>query len=394
MPDITSQLEWMKPKPLSPSASAALDLIRAAAAWAVMWSHLRTMFFADYQHATHPGAPLKIIYFLTGFGHEAVIVFFVLSGFLVSSSIFRNLAVGKWSWVEYAIHRAARLYVVLIPGLLLGLLWDLLGSKWPAATGLYSQELINLGFWIPQHNLTPGIFLGNLLFLQTIVCPTFGSNGPLWSLSNEFWYYVLFPISLFAGISWFRRSLRWAIPLSAIAVFLASFLGLVKLAGFVVWVAGSALVLVYSRFTLRSKGVAILAAIATAVLFFGCSAWLRTGDLGPLNPDLILGTTFTLFLFSVLQMKFGSQSNWSARLSHSWAGFSYSLYVLHFPFLLCLKAFIAPSQRWDPDWVHLFYGVILGTVTLLYSWAVSLVTEDKTNVVRGWLRGAIQKVSG
>src|SRR5262249_14488667 len=42
------------------------------------------------------------------------------------------------------------------------------------------------------------IFLGNLFFLQTILVPTFGTNGPMWSLANEFWYYVLFPCAFLA----------------------------------------------------------------------------------------------------------------------------------------------------------------------------------------------------
>ena len=40
----------------------------------------------------------------------------------------------------------------------------------------------------------------NAFFLQTIVGPTFGSNGPLWSLAYEWWYYVLFPLAL--GAVW------------------------------------------------------------------------------------------------------------------------------------------------------------------------------------------------
>jgi hypothetical protein len=38
----------------------------------------------------------------------------------------------------------------------------------------------------------------NAFFLQTIAGPTFGSNGPLWSLAYEWWYYVLFPLVLAA----------------------------------------------------------------------------------------------------------------------------------------------------------------------------------------------------
>ena len=34
---------------------------------------------------------LKAFYFLTGLGHQAVIIFFVLSGFFVGGSILKNL---------------------------------------------------------------------------------------------------------------------------------------------------------------------------------------------------------------------------------------------------------------------------------------------------------------
>lgn len=44
-----------EPRNLSASASAHLDVIRAAAAWAVMWGHLRTLFFVDFQHLHSPG---------------------------------------------------------------------------------------------------------------------------------------------------------------------------------------------------------------------------------------------------------------------------------------------------------------------------------------------------
>jgi peptidoglycan/LPS O-acetylase OafA/YrhL len=394
MPKIASQFVWVKPKPLTTSDSAILDAVRAVAAWAVMWSHLRTMFFVDFQNLRSFTLPLKSIYFVTGFGHQAVIVFFVLSGFLVSSSIFKSLAAGTWSGAEYAINRAARLYVVLIPGLLLGLLWDFLGSHWLGASGLYTRELTNLGSGIARENLTPGIFLGNLFFLQTIVCRTFGSNGPLWSLSNEFWYYVLFPVSFFAGAAWMRRSLKSALLLSAIVLFLAFFLGLDKLVGFLVWMSGCALVLVHSKFSLRRKVSAGFFAGVTFALLCVCLILARTGQAGIGSFDLLLGVVFALFLFCILQMDLKIQSGWSGRVSRLFAGFSYSLYVLHFPFLLCLRAVIAPWQRWEPDAPHLFFGLMLGAVTLIYAWLVSLASEDKTKVARGWIRGAIHNALG
>lgn len=40
--------------------------------------------------------------------------------------------------------------------------------------------------------------------------PIFGSNGPLWSLANEFWYYVLFSLAAFdIGNNWRGNSFSW-----------------------------------------------------------------------------------------------------------------------------------------------------------------------------------------
>src|SRR5215472_10612331 len=70
--------KWM-PRKLSIAASASLDMIRAFAACAVMFGHLRTLFFVDFQHLESKTWYFKGLYFLTGFGHQAVMVFFVLS---------------------------------------------------------------------------------------------------------------------------------------------------------------------------------------------------------------------------------------------------------------------------------------------------------------------------
>jgi len=47
-------------------------------------------------------------------------------------------------------------------------------------------------------HLSLDTFLGNLMQLQTIVVSSFGSNGPLWSLANEWWYYVAFGLFMMA----------------------------------------------------------------------------------------------------------------------------------------------------------------------------------------------------
>src|SRR2546426_3722948 len=114
-----------EPRKLSASVSAHLDVIRTVAAWAVMWGHLRTLFFVDFQHLARPGWLLSAIYFFTGFGHQAVMVFFVLSGFLISATVIKSHISGIWSWRAYWTHRSTPLCVFVVSRLLLCLLWGI-----------------------------------------------------------------------------------------------------------------------------------------------------------------------------------------------------------------------------------------------------------------------------
>jgi peptidoglycan/LPS O-acetylase OafA/YrhL len=377
------------PRPLTPAASAHLDLFRAVAAWAVMWGHLRAIFFVSFQELERSSTWLKTLYFVTGFGHQAVMVFFVLSGFLICSAVLKRRSSGTWSWRDYAIDRSSRLYVVLIPGLFVGLLFDEVGSSLFASSGLYAHPLISFGGTIPQSQITPGILLGNLLFVQTILCRTFGSNGPLWSLANEFWYYVMFPLGLFAGLAWAKQSLRRAIPLTILAVCIAAFVGSGILIGFIVWLAGCILVLAYSKIRLESRTSLILYLLISSLALSLCLAAARSGKVVVLGTDLSVGFAFTLFLFGILQMDGRSPQRYYAKTARVFAEFSYSLYVLHFPFLLFLRAWIAPSQRWQPNGAHLLYGTAIGAIVISFAWMVSLFTENRTRIARNWLRGLI-----
>jgi len=390
--DSTARLEssspissaWM-PRKLTAAASDSLDLIRALAACAVMVGHLRALFFVDFRQLSHKSWPLQALYFLTGFRHQAVIIFFVLSGFLISSTVIRSYVLGKWSWREYALNRATRLYVVFIPGLLLGFFWDRLGSWLFATKGIYAHPLTDLGPAVPLQNLTPGNFLGNLFFLQTIFCDTFGSNGPLWSLANEFWYYVLFPVALAAGLAWVRRSFRLAVPLTCLAIFIAAFVGRGILIGFFIWLAGFGLVILYSRVQIRSRfaalGLLCFASVLSGVTFAVARLLLQD----PLLSDLEVGFVFTLFLFAVLQFAIRRNASPYSALVHRSAGFSYSLYVLHFPFVLFFRTLLVPVERWQPTPAYLLCAASIGAASLLFAWLVSLVTEAKTDVARAKL---------
>jgi peptidoglycan/LPS O-acetylase OafA/YrhL len=375
-----------KPRSLTPLTSAHLDLIRGLAAWVVMWEHSRALFVVNYDQVQTPDIALKLLYFLTGFGHQAVIVFFVLSGFLISSSIFGKWDSGKWSWHEYGIDRLSRLWVVLVPGLALGFFWDKLGSQLFSATGLYSTPLKNFGSVVVRDHLGLGTLLGNLFFLQTIHFPELGSNGPLWSLANEFWYYILFPFGLFAWIARKRGALVTSCLCAVSFIAVALFVGRPITTSFSIWLMGTVLVFAYAKYRSQRKSSAILFVLAAAIALCGLLAFERNGHLNDFRGDLLMGAVFTIFLFGVLQLDFGARNPFYERLAQGLAGFSYSLYVLHFPLLLFLRARIAPTGKWQPDAVHLGYWSILGAAVLAYSWFISMFTERRTKAVRNWMR--------
>src|SRR5580692_4520938 len=100
-------------KPL-PQSSVHLDAVRALAALTVFAGHARDLFIGSPRAAAGLGhaatsAPHTTV------GHLAVIVFFVLSGYLVGGGVLRNMTSNEWSWGGYTLQRLSRLWVALIP---------------------------------------------------------------------------------------------------------------------------------------------------------------------------------------------------------------------------------------------------------------------------------------
>ena len=197
-------------RPLMKHRDGILDLVRGLSALLVMLGHLRGFIFVDYGALAHPGLLQKALYFATGLGHQAVMVFFVLSGYFVGGSVLAGLHKGSFNWRGYAAARLSRLWMVLVPALVLTLGLDWLGGRWnPAA---YAGGL-NASFMSGPSVAQPAAhdvltLVGNLGFVQTVCVPVFGSNGPLWSLANEFWYYLLFPL---VAVALLGPAGRWSV---------------------------------------------------------------------------------------------------------------------------------------------------------------------------------------
>lgn len=367
--------------------SAHLDLLRGLDAVMVVIVHFLDMFYK--LSFDNPSLIAKAAMFLVVQGISSVITFFVLSGYLISMSIFDPLRKGTFNWKSYLVNRFSRLYVVLIPALCLGAFWDILGARLYGANSVYNG--VSLGsICVPPSvvkHITWENFIGQLFFLQDIRCHTFGSNGVLWSLSCEFWYYIIFPCLLLAFYKGRQASLKKRILLCLTGLAGIAFIGPLMTFRFLLWLMGTALIFVpLSKLVRHSKGLRVTALVLGII----CFIWRLT--LTPTFPDnkdrflleFLLGLSCMLCMFFVLHDKEPLKKNVYEKGSEFLAAFSYSLYLVHMPFLFFLRATFIKEDRWPLDWEHAFYGGGVLLLVLFYAWLVAQLTENHTAKVREW----------
>lgn len=354
---------------------AHLDGLRSLAALIVVVGHLRAIFFADYASATHRSIGMVTLYALTGLGHQAVMIFFVLSGFLISSSVLT--AVENWSWRVYLIKRCSRLGVVLIPALVVTALLDLMGAH--LRDSLYTNPIPYLGDGIAVARHGVVVFFGNLGFLQTIMVPTFGSNGALWSLSNEFWYYVLFPALLLS----IRLGPRARRPICVgLTLILFVFLPLGMSIYFLVWLLGAGIhALPIYRGPIRGRKLLATTASAALILALAGSRIFKLelwGDLG-------IGLSCAGLIYTMISLSDASTPAWYRRCSKMAAGFSYTLYAVHLPFLIFIAAAWPGRLSWQPTTFSVAIAFVILIAALVFAYCVAQATEARTSSVRGFL---------
>lgn len=369
--------------------SGWLDTFRWLAAAAVLFSHARVLFLASLTPDQPASLPTRGLYVLSGYGHAAVMVFFVLSGFLVGGSAIRATQEGRWSWRRYATQRATRLYVVLIPALFLTLAWDAAESSRIAgqtpnndtAVAVVTSQTI-------RDNTSAAVAAGNAVFVHTILVPSLGSNTPLWSLANEFWYYVLFPL-LWIGLVrpgqaiWLR-----AVYVTAVAALLV-FVGQSIALYFLIWLLGCAVWAAPEWSLLSRLWPRRAAAVVTAVGVLAALATVRLGREWMVVADALLGVSFALLLYVLKHDRRPTAYPAARRVSAGLADFSYTLYLVHLPPLVFLRACLTYETAWAPTpaaWVKLFL-IVAGVV--VYAYLLSLVTERQTDRVRRWLDGRL-----
>lgn len=349
--------------------SNTLNFLRWVSALMVVVGHLRSFLYVEYNLVENKTIFVKLFYFLTGFGHQAVIVFFVISGYLVGGGIlkkYKEKRINKQYVKEYFIKRFSRIYIVLIPALFIGYFFDYNGNiLFPDLyTNVYHISAMNFNV---SENINLNTLFGNLLNLQTIFTTTLGSNGPLWSLANEWTYYILF-ILLFIN--------NWTRVLFLLICGVLIFKNIDILIYSSIWLIGSSIVLLKKQIINKYISVALL--LITLIL---------SRKFNGIIIDITLSLTLLLFLNT---LKYENTTKvYLKNLNHKMADFSYSLYLFHFPFFVFMISMFYFSGinliQMQPDIINLIKYLVFLLLIYLYAYSLFFIFEKNTNKLQKYV---------
>lgn len=352
-----------------------LDVLRVAATIIVVLSHWAYPRFTrgDY-----------IFIRELNLGSDAVILFFVISGLVIAYAAGRDKTLPT-----YAFNRATRLFSVLLPALILTILFDQMGQR--IGPEAYENPFYNpLPLW---EMLLRGLSFSNEWGAFDRV--RLGTNGPLWSLSYEAAYYILF------GAAIFLKGPPRIIILVALAVLFGPRVLLLMpawLMGVWLWhrlAAGEARSLSLTTARMMAWGGPILYAAGLWLNVPNALAGLTAEALAPAHYrhllvfsdefiwNALIGGLTTLHIYGMARLMQDATRDIPA--VRWWAGASFSIYVTHYPALHLIDALI-PADTLSRDVV-----LVLGSIAV--GLAFAQVFERRVGALRSHLRRVVGQAS-
>ncbi|SFJ64896.1 acyltransferase family protein [Bradyrhizobium sp. cf659] len=333
-------------------SSALLDLLRALAAQMVCVGHTWNLTFASFGGAQQTLVP-----------DIGVLLFFVLSGFVIAFTLHDRTKADDYSLLNYVVERFARIYCAYAPALVVIAALDYiavaLGIAWFQLDGTAS-------------------FLRNLLMLQgypgALGGGTFGSAGQLNTIAIEFHIYFFV-----GGLFFFCKGrnqiagLVLAIAAAAAPIFHFAERANASHSLFVLWLLGFGGYFVAISMKMN-RMTTVACAILSVLLFWQWRVAHVRGD----EAALAAQPYFALWFVSIVIAAQGQQ--WLLRLQPVigfFANYSYSLYLIHFT-IVKIIAWLMPSPLW-------FSFVVAIVISNLVAWLFASMTESRHKQLARWM---------
>lgn len=299
--------------------------------------------------------------------HAAVIVFFVLSGYVVAYATDRKSSLSNYGFRGYFLDRWSRIYSVLLVAIGFTLALDYVG-------GMLSPAYDNPAL-IPQDGFAFRL-IANLFSIQGIwgYRIQLGSNPALWSVGYEFIYYLLF------GVLYFRAQIfRHAWIGVLIVVLVLGLIGLKMAAYFGIWLMGVAAY--HASHSRRVKTAPISPWLVFAMLIVANHLLVYSNILGVIEVlrDFAFAVVIAV-LFSLQVKQIAPSIQQGQQINTYMADFSYSIYAFHTPivFFGCSLLF----ELWFKTLPSLFSGLMLVTVSILIARGFFHLAESRRTTFR------------
>lgn len=349
--------------------SFGIDALRGASAILVMLSHARGLSFVDFGHlpAQQKTFPVFAFYAVSRLGHEAVMVFFVISGFWVAGPALERMQNRTFDPVKYAVDRATRIVIPLVFAVIL-----------TAAVFMWAEHKV------PDIS----IFIGNMLGLNGVLVDTIKYNSALWSLSYEIWFYILM-----GSIALIVRSRILSISVFTLSVLVFTKLGFNYLA---IWLIGGSAYL--ARASLRGGTIASIGAFIALVGGAGYQTQSETHAgqflhvINASQSEILIALGVAASLPYLLTIKSAQATSALRRVISSSADFSYSLYLTHLPVVGLMAILIPMSTEINIRTISALFMrmAIVVAVASIFHWLI----ERQSFRARPWLERKLRSLVG
>lgn len=354
-----------------------LDALRFIAAFMVLLSHTRNTFFPAFGDLPTDQQNIFSMAFtmFCRMGHEAVIIFFVLSGFLVGGRGLERIQNGTMNVKSYAIDRFTRIYPPLIA----------------AVVFYFITSLLVHGEYIGCVPFSWTTAIGNLLNLQGICCQSLVS--PFWSLSYEMWFYIIFGVLavLLTTKNDYVKIVSIVLFVLASSVFV---LGL-NYNYLFIWLMGAIAYIVRPK--TRSKLVLFLSLVGffVTILYWQLSKDTRSIEFaikGTNNDFLEILMSLMACLFIQQIILFEPQKKFTKRIEKgigNLAKFSYTLYLSHRIVFLWIMAYLIPYQTCQFTAIGIIKFIAILIITTFICWLIYLVSERYSPYLRRLMKNKL-----
>jgi peptidoglycan/LPS O-acetylase OafA/YrhL len=358
------KLYFLRARQMSRAFSLYLDVVRFLAAMLVLLYHANWIY--------RPG------FVITSLGHEAVVIFFVLSGFVIAYVADTR----EQDFRGFMVARAARIFSVAIPAIILTATLDLVGFQinelaYPEGYRAWDLPVIRV--------ITSTLFLNEIWALGIQLF----TNVPYWSLNYEVWYYVLFGVLFFfeGRRKWFAFGLLCLLlgpkiilllPVWWMGVWIYRSPSLVQMSVASAWLCLILSLLggyLYIHFNIGQWGW------GTLQEWLGDDLHLELSFSRQFISDYYLGIVLSLHFVSlrVLLARVGEVPGRLQSTIRYLAGATFSIYLFHQPLLW----FYSASFSWVAEGIPRYLVVVPFTIVSTY--VLATFTEHKKDLWKGWV---------